>query len=256
MKHAQITNGTKPATQAKQPIRRNLAFYKKAYSPWTIDEFNTVVRSTEGNNACIVTEHSGVNLCRKFIYDNGDSTDFMSTWANQDTGHCDVYAYEDVFGTEDRIAIVIKSFNGFPAGAHVKQVNRDEKLPIELGASWKLIDDYRSSPMTYRCYIGAGLMWEDAVPKTSSIKPNYQEQNTIITCLKERAMPSTFSSTGIQKLLIQLFAGEKPATDYDKRPAHLVVAYSRDGSELGTATADDISIVENRVANTPELWGL
>ena len=59
----------------------------------------------------------------------------------------------------------------------------------------------------------------------------------------------------IQQLLSALFGAEKPATDYEKRPPILVVAYDRDGSEIGTATAQSISAVKKKVADTPDLWG-
>lgn len=59
----------------------------------------------------------------------------------------------------------------------------------------------------------------------------------------------------IQQLLQTLFGAEKPTTDYDKRPAILVVAYNRDGSQMGQAIADNIDQVKAKVADTPELWG-
>ena len=62
-------------------------------------------------------------------------------------------------------------------------------------------------------------------------------------------------TSSIQQLLTALFGAEKPTTDYDRRPAFLVVAYDRDGSQIGTATADSVDAVKEKVANTPELWG-
>lgn len=59
----------------------------------------------------------------------------------------------------------------------------------------------------------------------------------------------------IQQLLQTLFGAEKPTTDYDKRPAIIVVAYNRDGSQMGQAIADNIDQVKSKVADTPELWG-
>lgn len=59
----------------------------------------------------------------------------------------------------------------------------------------------------------------------------------------------------IQQLLQTVFGAEKPTTDYDKRPAILVVAYNRDGSQMGQAIADNIDDVKAKVADTPELWG-
>ena len=58
----------------------------------------------------------------------------------------------------------------------------------------------------------------------------------------------------IQQLLTRLFGAAMP-TDYDLRPQYLVVAYNRDGSEMGTATASTIKQVKDKVADTPELWG-
>ena len=62
-------------------------------------------------------------------------------------------------------------------------------------------------------------------------------------------------SMTIQQLLQTLFGAEKPTTDYDKRPAIIVVAYNRDGSQMGQAIADNIDQVKSKVADTPELWG-
>lgn len=59
----------------------------------------------------------------------------------------------------------------------------------------------------------------------------------------------------IQQLLQSLFGAEKPTTDYDRRPAILVVAYNRDGSQIGTAVANTLDDVKTKVADTPELWG-
>lgn len=67
---------------------------------------------------------------------------------------------------------------------------------------------------------------------------------------QEKEKPMT-----IQQLLQTLFGAEKPTTDYDKRPAILVVAYNRDGSQMGQAIADNIDDVKAKVADTPELWG-
>ena len=88
-------------------------------------------------------------------------------------------------------------------------------------------------------------------------EPGFVSKDVIISILKERISTSkeyTMPST-LQALLSALFSGEKPVTDYEQRPTYLVVVYSRDGSELGTATADSIDTVKTRIANTPELWG-
>ena len=67
---------------------------------------------------------------------------------------------------------------------------------------------------------------------------------------KEITMPTT-----IQQILSRLFGLEKPTTDYENRAAYIVVAYNRDGSEMGTATAASLKIIKDKVAATPELWG-
>ena len=67
---------------------------------------------------------------------------------------------------------------------------------------------------------------------------------------KEITMPAT-----IQQILSRLFGLEKPTTDYENRAAYIVVAYNRDGSEMGTATAASLKIIKDKVAATPELWG-
>lgn len=59
----------------------------------------------------------------------------------------------------------------------------------------------------------------------------------------------------IQQLLESIFGSVKPTTDYDKRPPVLVVAYNRDGSQMGTATAPSLQAVKDKIADTPELWG-
>ena len=91
-------------------------------------------------------------------------------------------------------------------------------------------------------------IWEDPCYKFR-IKPSTQE--TIQQSkpqIKEKSMT-------IQQLLQTLFGAEKPTTDYDKRPAILVVAYNRNGSQMGTAVADTLDDVKSKVADTPELWG-
>lgn len=89
------------------------------------------------------------------------------------------------------------------------------------------------------------IAYEDVFPlPTSSANFTLQTQPTS----KEPTM-------NIQALLFQLFGNEKPTTDYDKCPAYLVVAYNRDGSELGTTTAPSIAYVKDKVANEPLLWG-
>jgi hypothetical protein len=75
--------------------------------------------------------------------------------------------------------------------------------------------------------------------------------HTVTTGISSTTKEQTMT---IQDLLTNLFGGTIP-TDYDKRPAILVVAYNRDGSEMGTATADNIDQVTSKVKSTPELWG-
>ena len=61
-------------------------------------------------------------------------------------------------------------------------------------------------------------------------------------------------SMNIQELLTKLFGAAMP-TDYDLRPKYQVVAYNRDESEMGQATADSVETVAEKVKSTPELWG-
>ena len=81
------------------------------------------------------------------------------------------------------------------------------------------------------------------------IKPSIQE-----TIQQSKPQEKEKSMT-IQQLLQSIFGAEKPTTDYDRRPAILVVAYNRDGSQIGTAVADTLDDVKSKVADTPELWG-
>ena len=55
----------------------------------------------------------------------------------------------------------------------------------------------------------------------------WNQNNTQNT--KENTMNST---TALQQLLTQIFGAPKPETDYDKRPAYLVIAYSADGPAI------------------------
>ena len=104
-------------------------------------------------------------------------------------------------------------------------------------------------------YPGGGVPFGDDISNTVWCWSNsnfvvLQEDTTVcyFNTLKEPTM-------NIQAILSQLFGNEKPTTDYDKRPAYLVVAYSRNGSELGTTTAPSIQCVKDKVANEPLLWG-
>lgn len=80
-----------------------------------------------------------------------------------------------------------------------------------------------------------------------SCQDNVEANTTSNPTQKEQTMT-------IQQLLNKLFGAAMP-TDYDRRPAYLVVAYNRDGSEMGTATANTIKQVKDKVADTPDLWG-
>lgn len=64
----------------------------------------------------------------------------------------------------------------------------------------------------------------------------------------------TMNSTALQQLLTQIFGTPKPETDYDKRPAYLVVAYSADGQQVAQATATSEKDVKQKVQQTPGLW--
>lgn len=99
------------------------------------------------------------------------------------------------------------------------------------------------------CSVSRTYFLNNFHPKPDLDKPNIQE--TIQQSKsQEKEQPMT-----IQQLLQSLFGAEKPTTDYDRRPDILVVAYNRDGSQIGTAVANTLDDVKAKVADTPELWG-
>jgi hypothetical protein len=65
---------------------------------------------------------------------------------------------------------------------------------------------------------------------------------------------NTMNSTALQQLLTQIFGAPKPETDYDKRPAYLVIAYSADGAQVAQATASSEKDVKLKVQQSPGLW--
>lgn len=102
----------------------------------------------------------------------------------------------------------------------------------------------------------------EAQPGDTIIFTKRHQDNFLVLCkqpeqpaLSQSTPPTQETTMNIQQLLTALFGAEKPTTDYDRRPAFLVVAYDRDGSQIGTATADSVDAVKEKVANTPELWG-
>lgn len=66
---------------------------------------------------------------------------------------------------------------------------------------------------------------------------------------KEQPMTPT-----LQQLLTQLFGAAKPQTDYDMKPNFMVVAYSADGTEVATATADSLESVQQHLQANKSLW--
>lgn len=81
------------------------------------------------------------------------------------------------------------------------------------------------------------------------IKPSVQET------VEQTKPQEKETKMNLQQLLETLFGAQRPTTDYDRRPAIIVVAYNRDGSEMGQAIANDINEVKAKIADTPELWG-
>ena len=235
-------------TEKTQPTtRRNLAFYKRSGEPWTDVELNKIREYCESPSS---TDVSGFDT-HQFIFDDASDSKFMYPWTGQKHNpnfkNCRQMAYEDIFPSK-RIAIVTEEHNGFPIGARIIQTNTQD--PTTAWALWKLADDISDSPTTYYCTIGTYCQWETDV----SINP-CSEIPTIPTpqikpTQKEITMPTT-----IQQILSRLFGLEKPTTDYENRAAYIVVAYNRDGSEMGTATAASLKIIKDKVAATPELWG-
>ena len=238
-------------TEKTQPtIRRNLAFYKRSGLPWTQKEYLKILFYTEG--ATYGPPISGHVCKNKFIYDCGDSNYFQYPWDKQllasNFALCKPVAYEDIFSSK-RIAIVIREHGGFPIGSRIIQTNIED--PTAACALWKLANDISDSPTTYFCRIGQHCQWEDDLffnpcPEIPISIPTPQIKPT----QKEITMPTT-----IQQILLSLFGLEKPTTDYENRAAYIVVAYNRDGSEMGTATAASLKIIKDKVAATPELWG-
>ena len=234
-------------TEKTQPtIRRNLAFYKRSGLPWTHEEYKKILFYTEGKS--IGTK---IPSTLKFIFDNKLTKGFQYGWDKQEKEpnfkHCKQVAYEDIFCNK-RIAIVTKEHSGFPIGSRIIQTNTQD--PTTAWALWKLADDISDSPTTYYCAIGTYCQWETDI----SINP-CSEIPTIPTPQIKPTQKEIIMPTTIQQILSRLFGLEKPTTDYENRAAYIVVAYNRDGSEMGTATAASLKIIKDKVAATPELWG-
>ena len=235
-------------TEKTQPtIRRNLAFYKRSGLPWTDTELDKI-REYCGSPS--LTDILGFTTY-KFIFDDATSTRFMYPWAGQENNpnfkNCRQIAYEDIFCNK-RTAIVTKEHSGFPIGSRIIQTNTQD--PTTAWALWKLADDISDSPTTYYCAIGTYCQWETDVSINPCSEIPTIPAPQIKPTQKEITMPTT-----IQQILSRLFGLEKPTTDYENRAAYIVVAYNRDGSEMGTATAASLKIIKDKVAATPELWG-
>lgn len=89
------------------------------------------------------------------------------------------------------------------------------------------------------------VLFSTSVPSCNDIveanqQPIYKEQ------------PMTKS---LQELLTQILGAAKPTTDYDMRPQIMVVAYSEDGTEVATATADSLKSVQEHLQANKSLWG-
>lgn len=237
-------------TEKTQPIiRRNLAFYKRSGLPWTQEEYLKILFYTEGK-----TEAIHLTPKNKFIYDYGTTNSFQYDWCQQENHSnfalCKQVAYEDIFPSK-RIAIVTKEHNGFPIGSCIVQiVQTNTEDPTTACTLWKLANDISDSPTTYFCRIGQHCQWEDDLFFNPCSEIPIIPAPQIKPTQKEITMPTT-----IQQILSRLFGLEKPTTDYENRAAYIVVAYNRDGSEMGTATAASLKIIKDKVAATPELWG-
>ncbi len=59
----------------------------------------------------------------------------------------------------------------------------------------------------------------------------------------------------IQQILSKLFGNEKPETAYDRKPALVVIVYNQDGTDVAIGYANDIELIKQNIAKTPQLWG-
>ena len=78
---------------------RNLAFYKKSSNPWTKKEFENILKYCGDSRVS-----SDLNSDFTYIFDNGNSKNFMFTWEGFEFSeclhYCDKVSYEGLFGLE------------------------------------------------------------------------------------------------------------------------------------------------------------
>jgi len=71
---------------------------------------------------------------------------------------------------------------------------------------------------------------------------------------KEPTMNSAHTSS-LQDILIAAFGAAIPTTDYENRSKLIVIVYSKNGSEIATATADSLDQIITEVQANTRLWG-
>lgn len=85
--------------------KRNLAFYKKSGTPWTNEEYIKILLYTGDMDFSDILDPSYPDaldpnyINDMYIYDNGDSEDFMYTWdlSCPNFNNCVKVPYEDIF---------------------------------------------------------------------------------------------------------------------------------------------------------------
>ena len=80
--------------------KRKLAFCKKDETPWNLFEFYMILQFTGDSSI-----HRSLAQQERYIYDDGDTQQFMNNWYRQDvTDHTFVY-FEYVFSIKQRLQI-------------------------------------------------------------------------------------------------------------------------------------------------------
>lgn len=73
---------------------RGLAFYKADGKPWTIEEYCKILDYVNDPSPFGFNED---RVTFKYIYDDGDSSEFMHFWSDQTPYNCTEIPYESVF---------------------------------------------------------------------------------------------------------------------------------------------------------------
>lgn len=76
------------------PNNRGLAFYKADGKPWTKEEYYKILDYVDDLSPFGFDES---RVAFKYIYDDGDSSEFMHFWIDQTPHNCTEITYESVF---------------------------------------------------------------------------------------------------------------------------------------------------------------